>query len=138
MTTGDGGGGNDPRNNAQNLDSPLGKVLRLWVHAGANAPGGYMTPTEGNIKGLVWAYGMRNPWRCTFDRAQLSTPTMYCGDVGQDHMEEVTRVYAGANHGWKRYEGTRSVARRMRQFATLLRPHYKGLHTQRCMPEVQA
>ena len=92
--TGDGGGSCDPGNRSQNLSSPLGKLLRLDVNASG------ATPT-------IMSYGLRNPWRFSFDRANGD---LYVADVGQSRWEEVDRVRYGApgraNFGWDVYEGT--------------------------------
>jgi glucose/arabinose dehydrogenase len=91
---GDGGSGGDPENRAQNLQSRLGKLLRI-------------NPTR---KGSAWqivGFGLRNPWRFSFDRANGN---LWIGDVGQGNWEEVdfrnaARVGKLANYGWSRYEG---------------------------------
>ena len=93
--TGDGGSGGDPENRAQNMQSLLGKMLRLDVSRPGSAP---------EIVGL----GLRNPWRYSFDRR---TGDLYIGDVGQGDVEEVDytpRLSAGLeNYGWDVFEGTR-------------------------------
>lgn len=107
LATGDGGGGGDPGNNAQNVNSLLGKLLRLNV---ATLP--YSIPADNpfvNRDGAdeIWAYGLRNPWRFAFDR-QVSPVRLYIADVGQDVYEEVNVVDArtgGMNFGWRRTEG---------------------------------
>ena len=109
--TGDGGSSGDPDNNAQDLGSLLGKVLRLDVdNVVGTIP--YMLPPDnpfgdGESRGEVWAYGLRNPWRFSFDRA---TGDLWIGDVGQNAYEEVDREPAdspgGVNYGWSLYEGT--------------------------------
>jgi len=108
--TGDGGGGGDPDGNGQDKHALLGKLLRLDV-SGAS---GYAIPannpgqTDTSFAPEVWAYGLRNPWRFSFDR---STGDLYIGDVGQDRYEEVdvasTAVQRGrgANYGWNIMEG---------------------------------
>jgi glucose/arabinose dehydrogenase len=104
--TGDGGGGGDPGNNAQNLGSRLGKLLRIDI----DAPSGYAIPATNPFAGSaapeIWAYGLRNPWRFTFDRA---TGDLYIGDVGQNRFEEVDFQPGGAaggrNYGWRVLEG---------------------------------
>ncbi|NUQ72612.1 MAG: PQQ-dependent sugar dehydrogenase [Polyangiaceae bacterium] len=99
--TGDGGGGGDPQETGQNLDSQLGKILRLDVE---NHP----TPPPGNMPGgdqYIWDYGLRNPWRFSFDRC---TGDLYIGDVGQNCWEEIDVVRAGEGHhnfGWDVAEG---------------------------------
>ncbi len=85
---GDGGGADDPLDNAQNPASLLGKVLRVDPRTGAPQ---------------VWATGFRNPWRFSFDRG---TGRMFLGDVGQDRREEVDVVEPGGNYGWAVMEGT--------------------------------
>ena len=111
-STGDGGGGGDPFNNAQNLNALLGKILRLDVdHAD---PGkNYSIPTSNpffnmpNRRGEIWAYGVRNPWRVSFDR---QTGDLFIGDVGQSQREEIDFQPAastgGENYGWRVMEGT--------------------------------
>jgi glucose/arabinose dehydrogenase len=90
---GDGGGGGDPQHNGQNLSRPFAKIMRLNL----NAPKLYWQ--------LV-AYGLRNPWRFSFDRA---TGDLYIGDVGQGEWEEIDYLKRGtagiSNFGWNRYEG---------------------------------
>lgn len=100
---GDGGSSGDPFGNAQNLNSLLGKILRLNVDSAKP----YAVP-PGNISGSeVWAYGLRNPWRIAFDRV---TGDLYIGDVGQNKWEEIDFVAAGTpgllNFGWDYLEGT--------------------------------
>jgi glucose/arabinose dehydrogenase len=100
---GDGGGGNDPNNNAQNTspNNLLGKVLRFDV----DIPAPYIpgdNPFGSN--NLIWAYGLRNPFRFSFDRA---TGQLFLGDVGQNQREEIDIITAGGNYGWRVFEGTR-------------------------------
>jgi hypothetical protein len=103
---GDGGSGNDPNNHAQNKNSLLGKILRVDI----NTPGGYLSPTTNPFYGAVpgreevFAYGVRNPWRFSFDR---ETGQLWIGDVGQGAREEIhTPIVNGGNYGWRVYEGT--------------------------------
>ena len=102
IATGDGGGGNDPNNNAQNLSSNLGKMLRITPQAN----GGYTIPASNPFVGVagndeIWAYGLRNPYRNSFDRA---TGDFYIADVGQGLREELDFEAAGTaggrNNGW--------------------------------------
>jgi glucose/arabinose dehydrogenase len=112
MSTGDGGSGGDPFGNAQNLNSYLGKMLRLNV---SNYPGTapfYTIPPDnpfaapGGALDEIYAYGLRNPWRWSFDRLNGD---MWIGDVGQGLWEEVNWKRAGTasgeNFGWDCYEG---------------------------------
>jgi glucose/arabinose dehydrogenase len=106
---GDGGSGGDPNNNGQNLGSLLGKILRIDV-LGPASPYGIppSNPFAGSSSARpeIWAYGLRNPWRFSFDR---KTGDLYIGDVGQDSWEEVDFQVAGAeggaNYGWRLTEG---------------------------------
>jgi len=107
LGTGDGGSGNDPGNRSQNLDSLLGKLLRIDVSGG----GVYSIPPSNPFVGVpgrdeIWAYGLRNPWRCSFDRW---TGDLWIGDVGQNVWEEVdyqkVSSTGGENYGWHCYEG---------------------------------
>lgn len=111
IATGDGGAGNDPDNNAQNLNSNLGKLLRIAPDA---VNGGYTVPTDNPFVGAagndeIWAYGLRNPFRNSFDRV---TGDLWIGDVGQGAREEVNFASAasglgrGANYGWRVMEGS--------------------------------
>ena len=114
IATGDGGSGNDPENRAQNLNDNLGKVLRVNVHADAfptDAGRNYGIPTGNPFVGRagndeIWAYGLRNPYRNSFDRM---TGDFYIGDVGQNTREEVdfeaSGAPGGANYGWRAREG---------------------------------
>lgn len=101
IASGDGGGGGDPQDNAQKLDNLLGKLLRIDVNL---LP--FSIP-EGNPFGNeIWAYGLRNPWRFTFDPG---SGDLYIADVGQQEWEEINYLAAnyraGANFGWDYLEG---------------------------------
>jgi glucose/arabinose dehydrogenase len=109
ITTGDGGAGDDPPNNAQNLTSLLGKVLRIDPLGGspyAIPPGNPFAAGPDNARDEVYAYGLRNPFRASFDR---QTGDLTIGDVGQDRAEEVDfaprGTEVGANYGWRCVEG---------------------------------
>lgn len=113
IALGDGGSAGDPNNHAQNTASLLGKILRIDVRstpppgqtyaippdnpfADGNGPAGASTRQE------IWAYGLRNPWRFSFDRLN---GTLFCADVGQGRFEEVNVITRGGNYGWRRKEG---------------------------------
>ncbi|HEU4650003.1 MAG TPA: PQQ-dependent sugar dehydrogenase [Croceibacterium sp.] len=117
MATGDGGGGNDPDGNGQNRNTLLGKMLRLDVARDdfpTDPARDYGIPAAnpfagGGGAGEVWLYGLRNPFRNSFDRA---TGELWIGDVGQGAIEEIDRVQttqAGLNLGWPLYEGTQPL-----------------------------
>lgn len=108
---GDGGGAGDPNGNGQSLATVLGKVLRIDLNGGAP----YAVPSDNPFastagpatRGEIWSYGLRNPWRFSFDRL---THDLYIADVGQDNYEEVDVAPApaagrGLNFGWNRMEG---------------------------------
>ncbi len=104
--TGDGGGQGDPGENGQDIESRLGKVLRVDpdLNGGADIPpSNPFVGTSGSD--VVWAYGLRNPWRASFDR---DTDLLWIADVGQVSWEEINRVNSTArrNFGWDRCEGT--------------------------------
>lgn len=105
LSTGDGGGSGDPNNNSQNTSLLLGKLLRLQVNTSATAPY-YSIPAGNPFGNEVFAYGLRNPFRWSFDRYNQD---IWIGDVGQDAFEEIDRIPlnsgSGANFGWKCYEG---------------------------------
>jgi uncharacterized repeat protein (TIGR03806 family) len=104
VAVGDGGSSNDPGNNAQDLGNLLGKILRL--DADGNAPNDNPLVGQAGVRDEIWAYGLRNPWRFSFDR---DDGTLWAGDVGQNAREEVDIVVEGGNYGWRVYEGDRSA-----------------------------
>jgi hypothetical protein len=108
--TGDGGGTNDPNNNGQNVNSLLGKLLRIDVDS-PNGDVPYSSPASNPFFGAtagadeIFSYGLRNPWRFSLDRANGQ---VWLGDVGQFQREEVdTPMVSGGNYGWRVKEGTR-------------------------------
>lgn len=114
MSMGDGGSGGDPDGNGQNLHVLLAKILRLDVSTPPPAGQQYVIPptnpfvrsSDPNVRREIWAYGVRNPWRFSFD---TSTGDLYVADVGQNREEEVDFQAAGApggqNYGWNILEG---------------------------------
>lgn len=108
IAVGDGGSGGDPQNYAQNKSSLLGKILRIDVD---NPQGGNQygipssNPFAGNTQGYkqeIFATGMRNPWRFSFD---FENGWLWCADVGQNAYEEIDIIVNGGNYGWRCYEG---------------------------------
>ena len=113
---GDGGSGNDPAHLAQNPRALLGKMLRIDVAVPDADPQGYDVPSSNpfagrsDVLGEIWAFGLRNPWRWSFDDpARGGTGALVIGDVGQNGWEEVDyepRGAGGRNYGWRNREGT--------------------------------
>lgn len=111
LSLGDGGGANDPSGNGQNVGTLLGAILRIDVE-GEGAGATYAVPADNplvDVQGAreeIWAYGLRNPWRFSFDRA---TGDLYIADVGQNRYEEINFQDAespgGENYGWNVMEG---------------------------------
>jgi glucose/arabinose dehydrogenase len=107
ISVGDGGSGGDPNGNGQDLSTLRGAILRIDVRA-LGIDGGYAVPRDNPFVGRegalpeIWAYGLRNPWRFSFDR---STDDLWAGDVGQNRFEEVDLIVPGGNYGWNRMEG---------------------------------
>ncbi|WP_339630933.1 PQQ-dependent sugar dehydrogenase [Bizionia echini] len=110
IATGDGGSGSDPENRSQDLTTLLGKLLRIDVNNSGNGLN-YAIPADNpfisntNALDEIWAYGLRNPWRFSFDRTNND---LWIADVGQFEIEEINKVSAtegGINYGWRCYEG---------------------------------
>lgn len=114
---GDGGSANDPGHRAQNPETLLGKMLRIDVAVAASDPNGYALPPDNPAfattmpaLGEIWAFGLRNPWRYSFDDlGPGATDALVIGDVGQNAREEIDYEPAGQggrNYGWRLAEGT--------------------------------
>ena len=134
MGLGDGGSAGDPQGNGQNLGSLLGKLLRIDVNSGDP----YAIPDsnpfkDGKAKAEIWAYGLRNPWRFSFDRA---TGDLYIGDVGQDTWEEIDYLPAGSaggtNFGWNFREGANPYKGTPSDSPTLTDPIFQYKHPSGC------
>jgi glucose/arabinose dehydrogenase len=103
--TGDGGSGGDPQGNGQKLSTFLGKMLRIDINSGSP----YAVPPDNPFVGVsgakteIWAYGLRNPWRFSFDSQKAKR--LFVGDVGQGNWEEVDIITRGGNFGWNIMEG---------------------------------
>lgn len=108
ISTGDGGSGGDPQGNGQNTNTLLGKMLRIDVSGDS-----YSIPPDNPFVGSdgrdeIWAYGLRNAWKFSFDR---ETNEVWIADVGQNQIEEINKRpanQAGLNYGWRCYEGNNS------------------------------
>ena len=132
LGTGDGGGGGDPSNNAQNPNVLLGKLLRLNV---TTLP--YTIPSGNPFVGAtgadeIWAIGLRNPWRYAFDSP---AGTLYIADVGQGQYEEVSAVAAataGVNYGWRIMEGAHCYNAATCNMSGLTQPVLEYDHSQGC------
>jgi len=109
IATGDGGSGGDPHGNAQSLKTLLGKILRIDIDnksPGLNYAIPPNNPFTGNTEGYreeIYAYGLRNPWRFSFDPL---TNQLWAADVGQDRIEEINLIEKGGNYGWNVMEGS--------------------------------
>jgi glucose/arabinose dehydrogenase len=108
---GDGGGGGDVDNNAQNPNTLLGKLIRIDVDATPPAGQAYVVPSDNPfltrpaLANTIWADGLRNPWRFSFDFG-TSPARLFLADVGQGAWEEVDLITRGGNYGWRILEGT--------------------------------
>jgi len=132
---GDGGSGGDPFGSGQSLSTLLGKILRLDVDAGTP----YVNPSDNpfistsGARGEIWVYGLRNPWRFSFDR---SNGDLYMGDVGQGAWEEVNVLTAGstggANFGWNVMEGDHCYAASTCNRSGLVSPVSEYGHSDGC------
>ena len=134
LSLGDGGSGGDPQNRAQSLSTLLGKILRIDVDHGDP----YTIPADNpfaNGGGLpeIWAYGLRNPWRFSFDKA---TGDLYIADVGQNLYEEINFVPAGSpdglNFGWNYREGLHAYKDSVPAGANFVDPVWEYSHDQGC------
>lgn len=137
MGLGDGGSQNDPEGRGQNLSDLLGSILRLDLHAGTS----YSVPVDNpfvgqaGIRPEIWSFGLRNPWRFSFDRA---TGDLYIADVGQNRFEEVDVAPAtegsgrGANYGWNIMEGFQCLSGEACDQNGLTLPVFEYSHAQGC------
>jgi glucose/arabinose dehydrogenase len=132
---GDGGSGGDPQGNGQNRQALLGKMLRIDVDGGEpyGIPSDNPWPTGGDARPEVWAYGLRNPWRFSFDRANGD---LYIADVGQGEYEEIDVQRAGSaagqNYGWNIAEGSHCFRSQSCDTNGLLAPVAEYDHSQGC------
>ncbi len=109
IASGDGGLGGDPDSNSQNITNLLGKIFRIDinnpqppVNYGIPADNPFIDSTNVNVRKEIYAWGLRNTWRFSFDPV---TGWLWAGDVGQDTYEEVDIIQNGKNYGWRCYEG---------------------------------
>ncbi len=125
---GDGGSGGDPQGNGQNLKTLLGKILRIDVNSGDP----YAVPSDNPFGNEIFHYGLRNPWRFSFDAL---TGDLWIGDVGQGSWEEIDFLPAGTpggiNFGWNRYEGLHDYSSGA-QIENYRPPLFEYSHTEGC------
>jgi glucose/arabinose dehydrogenase len=129
---GDGGSGGDPQNYAQNLNSLLGKMLRIDVDKGDPyaIPSDNPFVNQNDARPEIWSYGWRNPWRFSFDR---ETGDLWVGDVGQGSYEEISFQAAGqggGNYGWRIMEGFHCYKPKNCQQDKLIQPLLEYSHSQ--------
>jgi len=127
---GDGGGGGDPNNWAQNLDTLMGKILRLDQDGLGVSSNPFWNGNATSARSRIWALGLRNPWRFSFDRG---TNVLFIGDVGQGAWEEINRsTAAGVNYGWPCREGNHVYDSGRTCSGTLTNPISEYDHGQGC------
>ncbi len=140
ISIGDGGaccdsgpGHSEPDGNGQTTDTLLGKILRLDVDAAfpyAIPPSNPFVSSGASTRKEIYALGFRNPWRFSFDRAN---GMLFCGDVGQDLVEEISIVTLGGNYGWRRMEGSSCYNPAIGcQTGNLILPIYEYTHGYGC------
>lgn len=112
IANGDGGSAGDPDNKSQNLSNLLGKILRIDVDNpqqslkyGIPSDIPFAKSSDKNIRKEIYAYGLRNPWKFSFDPV---TKDLWCADVGQNKWEEINIIKSGGNYGWRCFEGNHS------------------------------
>lgn len=132
IAVGDGGGTGDPKGHGQNRKTLLGSILRIDVDkrdSGLNYAIPRDNPFAGNIKAFreeIFAYGLRNPWRFSFD---TTTGNLWAADVGQNAVEEINLIEKGKNYGWNIMEGTKKYSQDPNvDLDTLEPPVYEYLH----------
>ncbi|HRQ36720.1 MAG TPA: PQQ-dependent sugar dehydrogenase [Chloroflexota bacterium] len=134
---GDGGSQGDPQNRAQNGNSLLGKILRIDVDVAEDVPYGIPETNpfvaDNGVRNEIWAIGLRNPWRFSFDR---ETGDLFLADVGQNQWEEVNfrpvDSPGGENYGWNRMEGTHCYPQGNCDTTGLILPIFEYDHSQGC------
>ena len=132
---GDGGGGGDTQNNAQNIETILGNILRIDVDNQDNGlqyaipPDNPFADSSGSVVKEIYAWGMRNPWRNSFDPV---TGWLWSADVGLNAWEEIDIIENGKNYGWRCYEGNNSFNLSGCDFPEYIFPIWEYSHGQGC------
>lgn len=129
IALGDGGSSGDPHNHGQDLTTLLGSILRIDVRGGQP----YSIPSDNpfvgrpdGARGEIWAYGLRNSWRFSFDR---HTGALWAADVGQNQWEEIDIIVKGGNYGWRLFEGKHEYDNPQRlQAKTYIAPIHEYAH----------
>ncbi|MEA1784948.1 PQQ-dependent sugar dehydrogenase [Arenibacter sp. GZD96] len=130
IAVGDGGSGGDPQGNAQNRENLLGSILRIDVN-GMDDGLNYAIPPDNPyaestvFRREIFAYGLRNPWRMSFD---VETAALWAGDVGQGELEEIDIIQKGANYGWNFLEGTACFSGNECDTESLVPPVFEYTH----------
>jgi len=134
IALGDGGSGGDPFLNGQNGNTLLGSILRIDVSR-TSEDNRYQIPNDNpfidndNFKDEIWAYGLRNPWRMSFD---MKTGKLFVGDVGQDNFEEINIIEKGGNYGWNIMEGNSCFNNEICNKENLIMPIIEYSHSEGC------
>ena len=134
IALGDGGSGGDPFLNGQNGNTLLGSILRIDVSK-SSKDNRYQIPNDNpfidndNFKDEIWAYGLRNPWRMSFD---MKTGKLFVGDVGQDNFEEINIIEKGGNYGWNIMEGNSCFNNEICNKDNLIMPIIEYSHSEGC------
>lgn len=134
IALGDGGGGGDPFLNGQNGKTLLGSILRINVRdSSINKP--YKIPNDNpfinndSFRDEIWAYGLRNPWRMSFD---TESGRLFVGDVGQSRFEEINIIEKGGNYGWNIMEGNHCYQNEICDKQNLKSPIFEYSHNEGC------
>jgi glucose/arabinose dehydrogenase len=132
IATGDGGGNGDPQNNGQSIYTMLGKILRIDVDSATPYAIPVSNPfydSTGNVSREIYAWGFRNPWRCSFDPV---TDQFWVSDVGQNLWEEIDIVQNGKNYGWRCYEGNHPYNTNGCNYPEYINPIWEYGHSPEC------